>query len=599
MNSSSMICRNVLISLLAASPWVMAESAAVAPVEPTKESAGAVVVEKPFSLDFVIAPILKNMAVPQTRPKIVGAELAIASPSEKARTHVQQGFALVHAQWDFEAYRHFCVALQEDPDCLMAYCGVALSLARPHNEYVAYRRAAVDRMLDLMEADVAREAGGEAGRFPEVEKEFAAAVATLVSTSPRTAGAMFHQIALKYPKFIQAHVLALFLSRGGYDMTGDPMPGQVIAVKRARQLLKAFPENPMVMSFWLSLNVAAPLTAMDFEKELLPCARRLVQIDPEFPSWHYMLGFYEWRVGNHGAAEKAFGKAAELYAHWMKEESVGVNDCEGYIKSKCYQANALYQSGHFDEAMKVAKEVRAIKLDPTRPQSQGNAMLLWCGYNLPARLYLTRGDQGDLDKALKSLPGKKELSAFVTHKKYPTLAGVYTDALSLYLGCRKAIEQKDLKAAKELHRDVFRKQIMNMASVSKGATQVSDYAHFLRAGNCLAVYDAELAGLISWRGPKATRVVALGQFLTARDKQQPPSVMISPLVLMPMDNRLGDYYLSVGNGEEALGAYQDGNKLIFNNVASLRGMKKSLLLLEKKEESDVVQERMDGLLGEE
>ena len=582
----------------AVSSWAAAEPVPPAQAKASEKASGEEEVKKPFTLDLVISPVLKNMAVPETRPHIVGEEMAIASPSKKARDYVKQGFALVHAQWDFEAYRNFCVALEEDPDCLMAYCGVALSLARPHNEYVAYRRAAVDRILDLLEADKALEKAGQIGRFPDVEKDFCAAVVTLVSTSPRTAGAMFHQISQDYPNFIQARLLSLFLSRGGYDMTGDPTPGQVLVVQRAREFLKKFPDNPMVIGFWLSLNVLAPRTALDFEKELLPYARKLVELDPDLPSWRYVLGCYEWRVGHYSAAQKSFGKAAELYAHWMKEESVGVNDCEGFIKAKCYQANSLYQSGHFDKAMKVAEEVRGIKLDAKRPQSQGNSMLLWCGYNLPARLYLSRGAKGDMDKALKSLPGTKEFSFFVKHKKYPTLAGVFTDALSIYLGCRKAIDQEDMKAAKALHRDVFRKLIMDLAQVSKGATQVSDYSHFLRAGNCMAIYDSELAGLIAWRGPQKTRIVAAGRFLTARDKQQPSSVMISPLLLAPMDNRLGEYYLSAGDPEEALNAYQDGNKRIVNNMASLQGMKRSLLLLKKDDEADLVQQRIDALLGD-
>lgn len=572
-----MICRNVLMLTLAATACVVAEPTPVAPSQKVTEQAK----QEPFTLASVISPVLKNMAVPQVRPEIVGEQLTISSPSEKARLHVKQGFALVHAQWDFEAYRHFCLALQEDPDCLMAYCGVSLALARPHNEYVTFRRASVDRMLDLMEIDEANMKAGKAERFPAVEKDFAAAVAILVSTSPRTAGAMFHKIGQDYPQFIQAQLLALFLSRGGYDLVGDPTGGQIQAMQRTRALLKQFPENPMVIGFWLSLNAEAPLSALDFEKELLPFARKLVQIDPELAPWQHMLGHYELRVGNYEEAQHAYGRAAELYAHWMKEEGVGANDCEGYIKAMECQANALYQAGKFEAAMKVAKELRAVKLDPKRPRSAGNAMLMWRGHNLTARLYLARGDKGDFDKALQSLPGKKELSPFVSHKKYPTLAGVYHDALSIYLGCRKALEKEDLKAAVDLHRNVFRRHIMNMAEVSKGATQVSDYSQYLRAGHCLAIYDRELAGLIALHGPEKTRVVAPGQFLSARDKQQLPSMMTAPLVLTPMDNRLGDYYLGTKQYQEALDAYQRGAKRFVNNAESVRGVEKCQQLMKQ------------------
>lgn len=590
-NSRAMIWRPIFLLTFAASSMGFAQ---VAPVVPPVKPVEAVEV-KPFTLDSVIAPIVKALAEPQVRPTIVGAKMIIATPSEKASLHVQQGFALIHAQWDFEAYRHFCLALKEDPDCLMAYVGVSLALARPQNEYISYRRAAVSRMLDLMEADKKAELAGGAERFPVMEKEFAAAVATLVSTSPRMAGALFFKLGVDYPQFVQAQVLALFLSRGGYDTAGDPTPGQLLAIKRARSLLVDHPDDPMVLGFWLNLNAEAPLSALDFEKDLLPVARKLVETDPTLPCWRYLLGHYEWRVGNYRAAQQAFAQSADLYAQWMEKEGVSMNDCEGYLKSKAYLVNSLYQYGDFEGAMKIAMEVRSLDPDIGRPQSAGNAILLWLSYNQPARLYMARGAKGDMNKAQKTLPGKKELGAFAEHAKYPTLAGVFSDALAMYLGSRKAIEKKDLDAAVSLHRTAFRKQIMDLATVSKGARQVSDYAHFIRAGSALSVYDMELGGLIAMAGPEKTKIVAAGRFLSARDKQRAYSVLMPPIVINPMDNRLGDYYFSVGKSQDALLAYTDGERLYPNNLASLLGMKRSLLALEKKDEADQLQKRIDKL----
>lgn len=597
MNSHTMIWRHILMLTVAVTPMVLAQVAQAAPVVPPVKPV-EVVEDKPFTLDSVIAPVVKKLAEPQIRPNIVDAGMVIATPSEKASLHVKQGFALVHAQWDFEAYRHFCVALQEDPDCLMAYVGVSLALARPHNEYVSYRRAAVDRILDLMEADKIAELAGKVERFPAMEKEFAAAVATLVSTSPRMAGALFHKLGVDYPHFTQAQLLALFLSRGGYDITGDPTPGQWLAIKRTRSLLEDHPDDPKVLGFWLTLNAEAPLSALDFKKDLLPAARKLVEIDPTLPCWQYLLGHYEWRVGNYREAQKAFAQSADLYSQWMKKEGVSVNDCEGYLKAKAYLVNALYLSGDFEQAMKIAMDVRALKADISRPQSAGNAMLLWLSYNQPARLYMARGAKGDMDKALKSLPGKKELGPFAKHKKYPTLAGVFSDALAMYLGSRKAMDKKDRDAAISLHRTAFRKHIMDMATVSKGATQVSDYAHFIRAGSALSVYDMELAGLIAMKGPEKTKIVAAGRFLSARDKQRAYSVLMPPIVMNPMDNRLGEYYFSVGESHEALLAYTEGDRLYPNNLASLLGMKRSLLALEKNEEAEQLQKRIDKLTAD-
>jgi len=579
-NSRAMILRNGLILLFALTlvvPISVAKEQAVSTVQQDEA-----VEKKPFSLDSVIAPVLKNMAVPVNRLKIDGVKMAIASPSEKAQAHVKQGFALVYAQWDFEAYRHFCKALNEDPDCLMAYCGVALALAQPHNEYVAYRRAAVGRMLDLMEVDKKAEDAGEVARFPAVEKEFCAAVATLVSTSPRTAGALFQRLGTEYPQFLQAQLLALFLSRGGYDVLGDPTPKQLQAVSQTREFLEKYPDNPMVIGFWLSLNAEVPSTAMNIKEELLPYAQQLVELNPKIPSWQHVLGHYAWRVGDYELAEKSFSTAADLYAKWMKYESVSINDCQGYVKAKCYLANTLYQRGDFDAAIKVAEELRNTKLDVSRPRSNGNIILMWRAYNLPARLFAARGANGDMEKALKSLPTKKELGGFVEHPKYPTLAGVYTDALSIYLGCRKAINAKDLDASVSLHLVTFRKYIMNLAKVAKGASQVADYSHYIRASSSLAVYDMELGGLIAMIGSEKARVIALGRFLAARDRQHMASMMMPPITITPMENRIGEYYLSTGELKEAMDAYAEGAQHYVDNVASKKGLEQCRLRLKKK-----------------
>ena len=68
---------------------------------------------KAFTLDQVIHPRVTKMRVPISRAEVVGIQMTVSSPSAKAREHVLQGFAMIHAQWDFEAYRHFCTALKK------------------------------------------------------------------------------------------------------------------------------------------------------------------------------------------------------------------------------------------------------------------------------------------------------------------------------------------------------------------------------------------------------------------------------------------------------------------------------------------------------
>ncbi|MCP5536472.1 MAG: tetratricopeptide repeat protein [Akkermansiaceae bacterium] len=582
-------CRHSLILLLA---MALVPTVGFGKEVPVTPAAGKPEKKVPFSLNQVVDARVAKMAVPEPRPDMVGIKMSISSPSPKAREHVQQGLALVHAQWDFEAYRHFCAALVEDEDCLMAYCGVALALAKPYSEYSEYRRVAVERMLDLLDADDKAVAEGKAGRYPMVEKKFVLATAAL-STSPRTAGALFHKVAEEYPQAIQARLLSVFMTRGGYDVLGNPSLEQDFAIKKTRELLKLHPDNPMVLGFWLALNAEVPNQAMDIKKEILPYARQLVKKCPRVPSWQHTLGHFEWRAGNYLLAERAFTRAAELYAEWMKREGVGPNDCEGYIRAKCYLANTLYQRGDFPSAMRVAKEIRAMKLDPERPRSPGNQILLWCGYTLPARLYAAHGADGDLNRALESFPSKEALAPYAAHAKYPTLAGVYVEALSAYIGSRKAIAAQDLTAAKTLRDVTFRSRIVSMAKVAEGAMRSSDYSHYFNAGSSLAIYDMELAGLIALNGPEDMRMAASNWFRSARDKQGIPSLMMPPAVISPMENRLAEYYLRTGDNAAAYEAYQEGLKRYPNNMSSLLGAKRCLELLGKKEDAARVQKHIE------
>ena len=98
----------------------------------------------------------------------------------------------------------------------------------------------------------------ERGTLLGMEKKFAMAIAALVSMEPKTAGAIFHEIAEQYPQFIQARLISLFLTRGGYDVANEPSRMRKLAIEKTHELMKKYPENPMIMGFWLVLNAEVP-----------------------------------------------------------------------------------------------------------------------------------------------------------------------------------------------------------------------------------------------------------------------------------------------------------------------------------------------------
>ena len=224
----------------------------------------------PFKVEFVIHPVVADLPPPDFYGEIVTEQMAISSKSEAAQKHVLQGIALIHAAWDFEAYRHFCEAVKLDPDCLMAYWGIGLALAAPNNEFAVQRMAAVDRMLDLLEA--------HGKDLPKMEQEYALCLALLFSSAAGQAADAFQELAERYPKNLLAGLLATYLQRDGYTEFGDPLYGQECAIARMRQYLVAHPDNLTVLEFWAMLHTEAPDADGNLRKEVLPYVRKIVRL---------------------------------------------------------------------------------------------------------------------------------------------------------------------------------------------------------------------------------------------------------------------------------------------------------------------------------
>ena len=208
----------------------------------------------------------------------------------------------------------------------------------------------------------------------------------------------------------------------------------------------------------------------------------LVKKCPRVPTWQHALGHFEWRAGNYSLAERAFTEAIDLYAEWMESNEVTKNDCEGYMKAKCYLANTLYQRGDFTGAMRVAQELRAMKLDPARPRSAGNHIILWRGYSLPARLYMARGDEGDLDLALESLPSKEELIAMSIILISLHLRVSMLRLSAPTLAAAKRSKDNAIADAKTLRNITLRSRIRKMAEVVRWCHEIERLYALLQCG---------------------------------------------------------------------------------------------------------------------
>ena len=539
-----------------------------------------------FKVEDVIHPVVLKLGKPKVIAALGEGHMAISSSSEIAASHVAQGLGRMNASWDFEAYRHFCEAVKADPDCLMAYWGIAMSLAGSQHEFFSERKVAVDRMLDLLESEIA----AKKIRWSDLEKRYAQAAGYLLTSGVRSAGLAFNSLSEKYPGDIQARLFSLFLQRDGFDSGGKPLIGQKKANQGIKKILEQYPEHLSVMAFWVSSQAETPWNVLMLREEVLPVARKLVKLLPEYPPYHLMLAHVEARCGNAALAIQAANDAANLYQAYMDEEKVDLYDCDGWIRAKVYLAALYEMKGEKIEAEQVGKELAQIKVKEERLFSRGAGLLLWEGRNVGARIMMGRSDIASFKKGQKLLETLPEEQWF----KDKSFALPYRNCIAIYLAVRMAIADKDIKSSKALF-DQFLLRVDALGKTQKLASKTSSYSDWARAMNTLLMMVPELRGLIAQNEVGAIRLAAATWFRSASDRQGSPSNLLPPSVDYPMMWRLGLFYLQEGKLEKAEDAFREGLALRPNHLATLEGFHRVLKKMEKTQAAKLLEGRIEAV----
>ena len=539
-----------------------------------------------FKVEDVIHPVVLKLGKPKVIAALGEGHMAISSSSEIAASHVAQGLGRMNASWDFEAYRHFCEAVKADPDCLMAYWGIAMSLAGSQHEFFSERKVAVDRMLDLLESEIA----AKKIRWSDLEKRYAQAAGYLLTSGVRSAGLAFNSLSEKYPGDIQARLFSLFLQRDGFDSGGKPLIGQKKANEGIKKILEQYPEHLSVMAFWVSSQAETPWNVLMLREEVLPVARKLVKLLPEYPPYHLMLAHVEARCGNAALAIQAANDAANLYQAYMDEEKVDLYDCDGWIRAKVYLAALYEMKGEKIEAEQVGKELAQIKVKEERLFSRGAGLLLWEGRNVGARIMMGRSDIASFKKGQKLLETLPEEQWF----KDKSFALPYRNCIAIYLAVRMAIADKDIKSSKALF-DQFLLRVDALGKTQKLASKTSSYSDWARAMNTLLMMVPELRGLIAQNEVGAIRLAAATWFRSASDRQGSPSNLLPPSVDYPMMWRLGLFHLQEGKLEKAEDAFREGLALRPNHLATLEGFHRVLKKMEKTQAAKLLEGRIEAV----
>ncbi len=506
-----------------------------------------------------------------------GVKLAVTAANEEAQAAVNQGLNHLHGGWEFEASRHFAVAMRKDPECLLAHWGMVMSLLVPNPETGTARNAAAERMLDLLDK----------GRGSDLERGYAYGLVKYLDEGPVSAAAAFRKVANKFPNAIQADVFTALFGRSGYDETGAGTPGQQQAEEELTALMQAHPVSPLPLHALLLIRAEAPdLTAS------LAAARKLCRMVPDYPPYLHLLGHYEWRCGGHAAAVTAFGRALTLYERWMKANKTTFVDCPEWVKAECYRVVALASKGDFDAALSAAKQLAATPLPKDRAPSAGVRMLLWEAKTLPARLLMRRGKPGDAALALAALPKPESLKPY--HGECLAYWGI--DGLRLALETQGLLEDGKSDAARKAA-EALSFHGEQMAKVQNIASDGGERSAWNRAFHALEVLASDIRGRFALAGPENVRGTAYNWYRSATDHQRPALMLYPPVLLVPMATRLGSFHLLENQPDKAIEAFNEALVAFPNDIETLQGLQRAYEAAQQPDKAAEVAQKIKRLIA--
>jgi tetratricopeptide (TPR) repeat protein len=484
----------------------------------------------------------------------------VTTQSSEAQRYFDQGLAFLHAFNHDEAIRSFEEAGRLDPDCAMAWWGVAFANG-PHinNPIVPEKRAkaawnALEKAkkavangseveLALVEALSKRYANPQPEDRKPLDEAFAAAMRTVWQVHPRDAdvGAFFAESLMDLRPWDL------------WTADGKMQPGTAEVVATLEKVLERSPNHPLALHLYIHAVDASPNPEKSDDE-----ADRLRELTPGLGHLVHMPSHIDVRRGRWALAAVTNEKAVAA----DKQYREGSPHQEFY---RVYMAHNHHMLSF--AAMMLGQSKRS--LGAINEMAAG----------IPADFVK---ENAALVDGFTAMP----LEVLVRFGKWDEVLAAPEPAE--YLPIARALWRCGRGVAYAAKGDVL-KAAAEQQEFLKARGQIPEEAVFgnNRGHDLMDVAEYLLAGEILYRGGKTDQaLVELRRAVAAEDKlkyAEPPDWLI------PTRHALGATLLDAGMAAEAESVYREDLKRLPENGWSLYGLAKSLAVQGKRNEAAVVQ----------
>jgi tetratricopeptide (TPR) repeat protein len=275
----------------------------------------------------------------------------VTTRSEEAQKFFNQGLALMHSFWFYEADRSFARAAELDPECAMAQWGIAMSGVNDVRRDAAVKRA-----------------GELSAKATEHERLYIAAVEARYKgerTSVQNNGFLgatdayrqaLRRIVSFYPDDMEAKLFLALASMEGYERDGTPRPGTIEAIALCQVVLS---ENPRHLGAHHYLIHA--FEAGKRPQDGAPHADIYPSLAPKVGHAVHMPGHIYVHVDRWDDAARAFENSAEVDRVYMREQNEISDHAAGPYGHNVHFLTMVYNyQGRYRDSVRASEELLAL-----------------------------------------------------------------------------------------------------------------------------------------------------------------------------------------------------------------------------------------------
>ena len=289
------------------------------------------------------------------------AHLPITTRSAEAQAFFDQGLALLHSFWGYEADRSFERAAQLDPECAMAQWGIAMAAVND-----ARRDAAIKRAKEL------------APKVTEHERLYIQAVEaryqgerTTVQNNGFLGASEQYVVALRrlvgaFPDDLEAKLFLALGQLSGYERDGTPRAGTIEAIALCQLVLAKDPQHLAAHHYLIHAFESGKRP-----KDGVPHADAYPSLAAAVGHAVHMPGHIYVHVDRWDDAAKAFEGSAAVDRAYMREQKETSDHAGGPYGHNVHFLVTVYgYQGRYRDAVKSSRELLDLARDPTEANSR-------------------------------------------------------------------------------------------------------------------------------------------------------------------------------------------------------------------------------------